>query len=348
MRSKPTRSVPALLFNALLFLAACGPDPDTDECVTNNGGCDPLTACTNTVGSRTCGPCPGGYTGDGYSGCTDIDECVTNNGGCDPNATCTNTVGSRTCSCKTGYTGDGITCTSCQTAVCGKSCKALLAAGITADGVYAIDADGAGPLSAVQVQCDMTRDGGGWTFGLKAWYQAGVAGQAGAVGTVADALTLKGNGYKLADEVIRVVIGPLENFDLMADQAGYNSAYSTGNYEYVLLRNYTGQWRYDTRVPASTTPTTMESNRLVDGALAWSGELACGTGGFGINCYTVLSGANPAGGAGCSINMGSATNLGWHHFYTGETNSDTYLYICNGAQHSSSYPMNHRFWFRER
>lgn len=31
-----------------------------------------------------------------------------------------------------------------------------------------------------------------------------------------------------------------------------------------------------------------------------------------------------------------------------EYNSDTYLYMCNGAQHSSSYDMNHRWWIRER
>ena len=28
-------------------------------------GCDPLTVCTNTPGSNTCGACPAGYTGDG-------------------------------------------------------------------------------------------------------------------------------------------------------------------------------------------------------------------------------------------------------------------------------------------
>ena len=41
----------------------------------------------------------------------DINECLTSNGGCHATlATCTNTVGSRTCTCKTGYSGDGITC----------------------------------------------------------------------------------------------------------------------------------------------------------------------------------------------------------------------------------------------
>ena len=48
------------------------------------------------------------------------------------------------------------------------------------------------------------------------------------------------------DSVIRNLIGPSQNFDVMADQNGYNSAYSGGNYEYVLIRNYTGYWRFDT------------------------------------------------------------------------------------------------------
>jgi hypothetical protein len=81
---------------------------DVDECATGNGGCDALTACTNTPGARTCGACPAGYTGDGETGCTDIDECLTGNGGCDALTACTNTPGSRTCSnCPYGYVGAG-------------------------------------------------------------------------------------------------------------------------------------------------------------------------------------------------------------------------------------------------
>ncbi len=38
---------------------------DIDECLTDNGGCDPLATCTNTVGGRTCGACPAGTVGDG-------------------------------------------------------------------------------------------------------------------------------------------------------------------------------------------------------------------------------------------------------------------------------------------
>ena len=41
---------------------------------------------------------------------TDIDECASSNGGCHANADCTNNAGSRTCKCKSGFSGDGISC----------------------------------------------------------------------------------------------------------------------------------------------------------------------------------------------------------------------------------------------
>lgn len=62
---------------------------------------------------------------------------------------------------------------SCQLA---GSCKELLLAGRSqGDGVYTIDPDGAGAGGPVQVWCDMTFDGGGWTFfaHLNGDYQAG-------------------------------------------------------------------------------------------------------------------------------------------------------------------------------
>ena len=40
---------------------AGGPCADINECSINNGGCDVLALCTNTIGSRTCGACPPGY-----------------------------------------------------------------------------------------------------------------------------------------------------------------------------------------------------------------------------------------------------------------------------------------------
>jgi len=46
---------------------------DVDECMTSNGGCDPLTSCTNNAGAApTCGACPSGYAGTGATGCTPV------------------------------------------------------------------------------------------------------------------------------------------------------------------------------------------------------------------------------------------------------------------------------------
>jgi len=40
----------------------------------------------------------------------DVDECVLNTHNCHVNANCTNTLGSFICTCKTGYSGSGVTC----------------------------------------------------------------------------------------------------------------------------------------------------------------------------------------------------------------------------------------------
>ncbi|HUU02650.1 MAG TPA: EGF domain-containing protein [Myxococcota bacterium] len=45
---------------------------DIDECETDNGGCDPLVTCTNTMGGRTCGNCPDPYT----NGADGVCQCV--------------------------------------------------------------------------------------------------------------------------------------------------------------------------------------------------------------------------------------------------------------------------------
>ena len=33
---------------------------DMNECLINNGGCSQMVTCSNTDGSRSCGPCPTG------------------------------------------------------------------------------------------------------------------------------------------------------------------------------------------------------------------------------------------------------------------------------------------------
>ncbi|XP_075068011.1 cubilin [Mixophyes fleayi] len=87
---------------------------DIDECGLPNPPCsqNPPVQCFNTFGSFTCGPCPAGWLGNGYS-CQDIDECETDNGGCSvaPLVKCMNTMGSYHCGpCPPGYEGDGWTC----------------------------------------------------------------------------------------------------------------------------------------------------------------------------------------------------------------------------------------------
>ena len=85
--------------------ASCSKIPG---CEVDNGGCDPLTVCADTVEGPICGLCPQGFMGDGISGCFDINECQYENGGCDELAGCTNIIGSYFCGeCPDGYEGDG-------------------------------------------------------------------------------------------------------------------------------------------------------------------------------------------------------------------------------------------------
>ncbi len=46
---------------------------------------------------------------------------------------------------------------------CNVSCSNLKKAGDYTSGFYSVDLDGAGPLTALSVYCDLTNDGGGWT-----------------------------------------------------------------------------------------------------------------------------------------------------------------------------------------
>ncbi|KAK3255035.1 hypothetical protein CYMTET_35770 [Cymbomonas tetramitiformis] len=67
--------------------------------------------CVNILGGRTCGECPSGYRGSGYTQCTLASPCNVDNGGCDRLVTCLDTTaGVPECGpCPEGYTGTGTT-----------------------------------------------------------------------------------------------------------------------------------------------------------------------------------------------------------------------------------------------
>jgi hypothetical protein len=69
-------------------------------------------------------------------------------------------VNSFSCTCAAGFSGS-----TCATAVSGDTCNAIkLANPAATDGTYVIDPDGSGPFAPLSVWCDMTTDGGGYTY----------------------------------------------------------------------------------------------------------------------------------------------------------------------------------------
>jgi len=192
--------------------------------------------------------------------------------------------------------------------------------------------------------------------------------------------------YKLDDVHIRAAIGQTTSFtsttrfDMLMDQVGFNSYYGAANREYAIMRNYEAHWEFN---PARTvrnsrnwgSPTDtknrtyLESYKIPnfdgkdavgDGTLIWKGKTKCyegSNGRRGVFCSSaatsgsVVVGANTPsrgtdGGGGCTINLSRGLWSGSPHFVMWESNRNTYMYLCNGAQHSSSYNMVHRLWFR--
>ena len=128
------------------FQPPCNVCVDVDECSTEEDICDENAECVNTSGSyecncaetffgngQTCFPgscselncrpadnkkcvspttidcqCVAGYEFDHSLACVDTDECRANP--CDKNADCTNNQGSFSCSCRTGFVGNGTSC----------------------------------------------------------------------------------------------------------------------------------------------------------------------------------------------------------------------------------------------
>ncbi|XP_052242642.1 uncharacterized protein LOC127852727 [Dreissena polymorpha] len=84
---------------------------DIDECEADNGGCDPLMKCVNTIGSYYCSFCASGYMGTNKSGCYLDNFCKSGANNCIREADCLY-LGPALfrCVCKPGYAGPGNLC----------------------------------------------------------------------------------------------------------------------------------------------------------------------------------------------------------------------------------------------
>ncbi|MCA9601124.1 MAG: hypothetical protein KC417_03815, partial [Myxococcales bacterium] len=138
--------------NCLVCPLSCGAHGSCDQGITGSGGCN----CDDHWTGTTCTQCATGYTG------ADCNTCAAGYQDNDTNGSCTPTCA--TAACESGTCIDLSGTATCLDPADYASCAALLSAFPGApSGPYAIDPDGEGGNDALNVNCDMVTDGGGWT-----------------------------------------------------------------------------------------------------------------------------------------------------------------------------------------
>jgi LruC domain-containing protein len=152
-------------FGEVVDDALCGAAPAILEACTPAGA---PASCGALVTSQACTPsdpavCGASTTSQSCTSPAGTQNCaVTNGTGTQSCAAGSTTWGACTVtSCNAGFLLEN---GACVTDTGPRSCLAHYNAGARTSGVYAIDPDGSGPLSSMNVYCEMTLAGGGWTL----------------------------------------------------------------------------------------------------------------------------------------------------------------------------------------